>query len=118
MVVADHFDALDFDLFDRWLVRLRDVPLSIGWGAVALFIRHLPRDSETAREMEPVLEWSEEAHMLANLLDILGPLFVQDYARVPRPGLERHDRYEGAAEVSEDDFNAVLSIFDKGGANG
>ena len=85
--MASHGDALDFDLFDRWRVRLRDVPATIGWDAVALLLRHLPYDSEVMREMRPHAAWSPETHMIANVADMMGELFAQDYEPIARPGV-------------------------------
>ena len=85
-MLRSHGDALDFDLFDRWRVRLRDVPTTIGWDAVALFLRHLPYDSELTRELSPRAKWSPEVHMMANVADLVGGLFAKDYEPVTRPG--------------------------------
>ena len=85
------------------------MPLSIGWGAVALFLRHLPRDSEVLREMEPSLAWSDETHMLANLVDLVGDLFAKDYEHVKRPGDKR--RFSTAAEVTKLDHDALMARF-------
>lgn len=114
MVVHDHFDALDFDLFDRWRVRLRDVHSTIGWDAVALFLRHLPYDSETMREMHPSRVWSNEAHIMASVLDMIGDLFAEDYEHVPRPGTKQ--RFESAVAVTSDDHEKLLERF-RGGVN-
>ena len=91
------------------------MPLSIGWGAVALFLRHLPRDSETLREMEPALTWSDEAIMLANILDLIGDLFAKDYEHVKRPG--EKPRFSSARPVGKSDHDALMARFG-GGANG
>lgn len=115
--MRDHYDALDFDLFDRWRVRLRDVPLSIGWGAVALFLRHLPYDSETMREIEPRTRWSDETHLLAAVHDLIGDLFAQEYEHLARPGTV--PRFSTAEQVDESELDQLLSLFRKeGGANG
>lgn len=112
MTVRDHGDALDFDLFDRWRVRLKDVPLSIGWGAVALFLRHLPRDCETRREIDPSAAWSDETHMLAALHDLIGDLWAEDYKHIDRPSSVKP--YATAAAVDTGDYNKLLSIFGGG----
>ena len=85
------------------------MPLSIGWGAVALFLRHLPRDSETLREMEPSLAWSDETHMLANLVDLVGDLFAKDYEHVKLPG--EKTRFSTATEVTKLDHDALMARF-------
>jgi hypothetical protein len=85
------------------------VPLTIGWGAVALFLRHLPRDSETLLDMEPSLRWSDEAHMLANLTDLIGDLFAKDYEHIKRPGAKR--RYSTAEAVGKADHDALMALF-------
>jgi len=114
--VRDHYDALDFDLFDRWRVRLRDVPLSIGWGAVALFLRHLPYDSETMREIEPRTRWSDETYLLAAVHDLIGDLFAKEYEHLERPGTV--PRFSTAEQVDEGELDQLLSLFRKeGGAN-
>lgn len=115
--MRDHYDALDFDLFDRWRVRLRDVPLSIGWGAVALFLRHLPYDSEVMREIEPRTQWSDETYLLAALHDLIGDLFAKEYKHLERPGTV--PRFSTAEQVDESELDQLLSLFRKeGGANG
>lgn len=65
---------------DRWHVRLRDVPASIGWDGLALFLRHLPPQGATARAMDPDCAWSDETHMLATVLDLLAG-FVCMYSK-------------------------------------
>ena len=85
------------------------MPLSIGWGAVALFVRHLPYDSETMRELVPGAKWSHEAHMLANLTDIIGDLFAQDYDHIRRPG--EVAQFSTAAAVDASDYDAMLKMF-------
>lgn len=113
-VVAEHGDALDYDLFDRWRVRLRDVPDSVGWDAVALFLRHLPPDSATVREMEPSALWSTEAHLLATVVDQLSALMHglgggrgPAPRPVPRPG--REDAFVGAVPVDAESLNERLA---------
>lgn len=91
------------------------MPLSIGWGAVALFVRHLPRDSETMRAIDPSALWSDEARMLARLTDLVGDLFAQDYEHIPQPGATR--RFSTAAAVDADDYAEILRRFG-GGADG
>ena len=85
------------------------MPLSIGWGAVALFLRHLPRDSETLRAIEPSMAWSDETHMLANLVDLVGDLFAKDYEHVKRPG--EKVRFSTAVEVTKLDHDALMARF-------
>ena len=67
-------------------MRLRDVPSTIGWGAVALFLRHLPYDSEVMRETRPYAKWSAETHMIANVADMIGGLFAKEYEHLAWPG--------------------------------
>jgi len=109
VVVHDHGDALDFDLFDRWRIRLRDVHSTIGWDAVALFLRHLPYDSETMRELEPSTAWSREMHLLVGLHDLIGDLFAQDYEHLKRPGSKA--RYESTEAVARDEYDKLLEKF-------
>lgn len=108
-----HYDALDFDLYDRWRVRLHDVPSSIGWGAVALFLRHLPRDSETMREMVPSAIWSGETHVLAYLADLVGDLFANDYEHIERPW--DVPTFSTAEPVGESELDRLLARFRMGG---
>lgn len=114
--MRDHFDALDFDLYDRWRVRLRDVPSTIGWGSVALFLRHLPYDSETLREMRPSARWSRTEHLLAALIDLVGDLFAKDYEHVARPGESKP--FETAKPVETDDYARLLARFQGGDSDG
>ena len=112
--MRDHGDALDFDLYDRWRVRLGDVPSTIGWGAVALFLRHLPYDSETMREMHPQTTWSREMHLLAYVADMLGDLFAKDYEHLDRPGKVKP--FASARPVEAQDYDRILERF-RGGAD-
>ena len=114
--MASHGDALDFDLFDRWRVRLRDVPSTIGWGAVALFLRHLPYDSEVMREMRPHAEWSVETHMIANVYDMLGNLFAKDYEPMTRPG--EVAAFSTAVPIDSTSYEAKLATFRKEATDG
>lgn len=108
--MADHGDALDFDLFDRWRVRLADVPSTVGWGAVALYLRHLPLDSATMRDMEPRALWSTEAHLLATIADLLVALLTRGKGEpIGRPG--KAQRYADAAPVGADEYERVLARF-------
>lgn len=91
------------------------MPLSIGWGAVALFLRHLPRDSETMRELNPETRWSSETHMLANILDTIGDLFATDYKHVTRPGETK--AFSTAASVDSSEYESLMKLFG-GDANG
>ena len=109
--MANHGDALDFDLFDRWRVRLRDVPSTIGWGVVALFLRHVPADSEVMREMRPYAKWSVETHMIANVADMLGNLFAKDYEPIARPG--EVAAFSTAVPVDPMSYEAKLARFRK-----
>ena len=115
-MLRNHGDALDFDLFDRWRVRLRDVPSTIGWDAVALFLRHLPYDSELLREMSPRARWSPETHMIANVADMVGALFAKDYEPMTRPG--EVVKFSTAQPVDEDGYEAKLARFRKEASDG
>lgn len=110
--MRDHGDALDFDLFDRWRVRLGDVPSTIGWGAVALFLRHLPYDSETMREMNPKAAWSREVQVLVSLHDLVGDLFAKDYEHIERPGATKP--FETAQPVEVETYEELLKRFGGG----
>lgn len=106
--VAGHEDALDFDLYDRWRVRLRDVPATIGWDGLALFLRHLPEGSALSRELDPQARWSAETYVLATISDQMSFLmYALGGAKGARPRpIERpgsSGRYEGAepADVNE-----------------
>ena len=114
--MRDHGDALDFDLYDRWRVRLRAVPSTIGWGAVALFLRHLPYDSETMREMHPQARWTRTEHLLAALMDLVGDLFAKDYEHVSRPGESKP--FETAQAVEALDYAALMERFGGGDGDG
>ena len=114
--MASHGDALDFDLFDRWRVRLRDVPSTIGWSAVALFLRHLPYDSEVMREMRPYAKWSAETHMVANVADMVGRLFAEDYEPIKRPG--EVAAFSTAEPVDQTSYEAKLAAFRKEAPDG
>ena len=117
MAVAEHGDALDFDLFDRWRVRLADVPSTIGWGAVALFLRHLPYDTALMRELHPSTAWTVAEHRLADLVDILVAAFGGGSGPMERPGSgARPKRFSTARGVSSGDMAAEMEDFKRKGA--
>ena len=109
--VAGHEDALDFDLYDRWRVRLRDVPATIGWDGLALFLRHLPLDSELARELDARAEWSTEAHLLATVSDqISGLMYGLGGAKGPKPRpIDRPGQSTGFEGAVEADVNERIA---------
>ena len=90
-------------------MRLRDVPSTIGWDAVALFLRHLPYDSELMRAMRPHAKWTPETHMIANVHDLIGKLFAQDFEPIMRPG--EVAKYSTAEPVDEGSYEAKLAAF-------
>lgn len=92
------------------------MPSTIGWGAVALFLRHLPSDSEVTREKNPRANWSNETHMLANIADMIGGLFAQDYENIARPGDVA--RFSTAMPVDAGSYEAKLSKFRKEAPDG
>lgn len=92
------------------------MPSTIGWGAVALFLRHLPSDSEVMREMDPSARWSAETHMIANLADLVGGLFAKEYEPMKRPG--ETAKYSTAEPIDATGYEEKLAIFRKGAANG
>lgn len=94
-------------------MRLRDVPATIGWDGLALFVRHLPHDSALAREIEPSCLWTPEMYALATISDQISNLMWSlgggagarpQPAR--RPGAT--ERYEGAEVVNINDRIAGL----------
>ena len=95
---------------------MRDAPSTIGWGAVALFLRHLPYDSETMREINPLTKWSAEAHMIANVADMVGNLFAEDYEPMTRPG--EVAQFSTAAPIDAGDYEAKLAKFRKEAPDG
>ena len=85
-------------------MRLRDVPATIGWDGLALFVRHLPRDSALSRELDPETAWSAETHALVTIsyqIDMLAYALGGAKGAKPhpprRPGSS--SRYEGAELV-------------------
>ena len=115
--VAEHGEALDFDLFDRWRVRLRDVPRTIGWDAVALFARHLPRDGETMREIVPAASWSVGEHLMARMVDQMAALIwglSGGEGDGPEPLRRPGDAEPDFDEATHEDMDAILSLFSKG----
>ena len=96
-------------------MRLRDVPFTIGWGAVALFLRHLPYDSETMRELRPEAQWTVAEHRLADIVDMLGIFMLGDgYTCIDRPGAATRKRFEDAQPVSAGDMDAEIAEFMQG----
>lgn len=94
------------------------MPLSIGWGAVALFLRHLPYDSETMREIVPRRRWTRTERMVANLYDLIGDLFAQGYEHMQRPGDETMKRFSTAEAVDAASYEKILARFRGGVADG
>lgn len=63
-------DAFDYDLMERFGVRLRDVGRTFGWSAVPVILRHLPPDSATVRKAKPDQGgWTRQDAMTADLID-------------------------------------------------
>ena len=87
------------------------MPYTIGWSAVALFLRHLPYDSEFMRESNPRTSWSVETHMLANIMNMVGDLFAQDYEPIQRPG--DIAKYSTAEPVDSVGYERKLAAFRK-----
>lgn len=90
-------------------MRLRDVPSTIGWDAVALFLRHLPYDSELSKALAPRAQWSPETHMIANIADMLGSLFAKDYEPMARPG--DVPKFSTAMPVTQEGYDEKLARF-------
>lgn len=89
------------------------MPATIGWDGLALFLRHLPRDSALSRELEPRTSWSTETHALVTISDQLSLLM---YALAGSKGARPHptdrpgssERYEGAEAVDVNELLASL----------
>jgi len=92
------------------------VPNTIGWDAVALFLRHLPYNSELLKEISPRARWSPETHMIANVADMVGSLFAKDYEPMTRPG--EVARFSTAKPVDEVGYNEKLAQFRKEASDG
>ena len=92
------------------------MPSTIGWDAVALFLRHLPYDSELMRALSPRAQWSPETHMVANVADMLGGLFAQDYEPMARPG--EVARFSTAEPVDTEGYDEKLARFRKEASDG
>lgn len=92
------------------------MPSAIGWDAVALFLRHLPHDSELSREADPRNLWSQEAHMLANVIDTIGFLFAKEYEPIMRPG--EVAKFSTAVPVSAEGYDEKLARFRKEAPDG
>lgn len=52
-IIDEHGDALEYDLLTILGVRLRDVPKTIGWHSVYVFVNHLPESSALFRSKYP-----------------------------------------------------------------
>ena len=74
-----------------------------------MYLRHLPRDSEVMREIDPNAHWSYETHMLASIADLIGDLFAKDYEHIKRPGEKK--RYSTATKVVKRDHDALMALF-------
>lgn len=71
------------------------------------------------REIEPHTIWSDEAHLTANLLDLIGDLFATDYEHIERPGAKSQKRFYSAAAVTSAEHQRLLALFgtDEGGGD-
>ena len=92
------------------------MPSTIGWDAVALFLRHLPYDSELSRETSPRARWSPETHMIANVADMVGSLFANDYEPMTRPGAVA--KFSTAVPIDVDNYDMKLAQFRKEALDG
>ena len=61
------------------------------------------------RELVPSAKWSNETHQLANLIDLIGDLFAEDYDHIKRPG--EVAQFSTAAAVDASDYDALLRMF-------
>lgn len=74
-IIADHREAIEYDLLTRTGYQLSDIGSSLGWPAVRAFINHEPVDSAFVRELHPEFStWATTAKtnaILADIFDIL-----------------------------------------------
>ena len=76
-ILKDYGNATDFDLMTRCGVRLRNVPESIGWDGVLVFMNHAPRDGALARAYDNRAQWGVTDYLLAALVDEVNVLIYQ-----------------------------------------
>ena len=94
---------------------MRDAPSTIGWGAVALFLRHLPYDSETMRAIRPGSLWTVAEHRLADIVDLLGSFMLgEGYQPMERPGAGNRKRFGDAQPVTQGEMDAEIARFIQG----
>ena len=114
--MRDHSEAIDYDLMTRLGIRLRDVPVAIGWHGLAVFTRHLPADSALARSMHPEFDgWTREMMMLADVYDAVrwvqwqvAALFAKSRPPEPKPYPRPWDKKPlkyGSGAIRVADFN-------------
>ena len=116
--------AIDYDLMTSMGIRFADAPSALGWGGVAIFTRHLPQDSATARSLQPdEAAFASPLHlaaMIADLIDLVQAFRWQfESANTPesRPAPQRPKPYPrpGAQGDSGQKFGAEpipISDFD------
>lgn len=97
-------------------IRLRDVPRTIGWSGLIVFLQHVPPDSATMRAEHPEMGgWTRTEVMLADVFDAVQCLRWQlaaTFARTkprepdkyPRPWDEGNTRRIGAGAIPVSKF--------------
>lgn len=118
-ILSDRGSATDFDLMTRCGVRLRDVPNTIGWDGVLVFMTHAPRDGALARATDNRAAWSTTDYLLAALLDGVNILIYQlgggkgnKPKPVKRPQAESDIREKAQTQsISTDTLNERVSSF-------
>ena len=112
LVLRDHSKALEYDLMTRTGRTLQEYGDMGAAGMVALvsFLRHLPPDSATWREMHPRDEfgaWASTLKTNAILADLFDAFAMANSRKghkpkpYPRPNKERSNVGKGAIKASE-----------------
>lgn len=109
----DHRGALEYDLMTRTGCELEDVGRSLSWGALGNFIKNLPLESATVRELKPEMSlWStrfETNVILADIFDVLQIINANLVAYCNRHRAEKPPRYPRPFQKKNDDKTHIGS---------
>lgn len=120
--LADHGDAVEYDLFHELGVDLLDLGTEgLTFGRLGRLIARLPRESWTSREVGgEQTRWGEQEHLLATAIDVLSHLTYLTRAahfkgRVDppkpllRPGVKDPSHIGGRRSYSREDVDRILA---------
>jgi hypothetical protein len=119
-LLRDHGAAIEADLKRFYGATLSDLTRGrLTWRQLSVYLRGLPKESATAREIGgPDLEWGLAEHLLAATFDALQVANWQRAARkskapkpTPRPGVRDDAQKVGKTNRSPEEVMAYLAQF-------